>query len=142
MSRQASMTIRIHHAPEWITELIKIFQRIGWKFHEEIEYLPLHDEDDYNWQKEKISPETLFSLIDEKQKNQETVGLILYHQYSDAGMMLLMKNTDEIIIMMNINRKTLKNSGMTDVSFYLKHIAVKLEESGIIITSIETDEII
>ena len=142
MSIEASITLRIHNAPERITEIIKIFQRIGWNFHPEIEYLPLHDEDDYNWQKEKISPEELFSIIDEEQKNQEIIGLILYYLNTDIGITLLIKNHDEIIIMLNINRKTLKNSEITDISFYIEKIAVKLEESGYLITRIETDEMI
>ncbi len=142
MSRETSISVQIHNAPEDIVSVIKAFQQIGWEFRPEIEYLPLHDEDASNWQKEKLSPEELFALIDEKQRNQETIGLILYYHNTEIGIMLLLWQSEQIDILPDINRKTLKNSDITDISFYLERTVVKLEEFGYVFTQIDICETI
>lgn len=63
-----------------------------------IEYLPLGDEDDFDWQKRALSNSELQEIINNKQDKFERVGLNLYYENSNVGITLLAKNTKEIII--------------------------------------------
>ena len=49
-------------------------------------------------------------LVNNKQDKFELVGLNLYYENSDVGITLMAKNTKEIIIDLNINRKTVENN--------------------------------
>lgn len=81
------------------------------------------------------------SWIAEKVQNGETVGVMLLHRESDAGMTLLARNTEEIMLSPTINRKTMKHD-CTDVSWYLRRIAVPLEQYGCRIEQITYQELI
>ena len=126
-----------------IAQIIQAFNRIGWGYSgDQKEFLPLHDEEDgFNWETQALSDEELFSIISEKQACGELCGVILYHQDSDAGISLLAKDTKEVQINIVINRKTICGD-FTDASWYIEHIAAKLEETGCIIQQMDYQEII
>ncbi|HOQ01556.1 MAG TPA: hypothetical protein PK604_12200 [Acetivibrio clariflavus] len=54
-----------------------------------VSFLPLGDNDDYDWQSEEIDLEQLMDIIDKKEKQNEVIGVILYWDKSSIGMQLL-----------------------------------------------------
>lgn len=56
-----------------------------------VEYLPLGDDDDFDWQKKFLSEKELKELINNKQDKYERIGLNLYYENSEEGLTLLTK---------------------------------------------------
>ena len=69
-------------------------------------------------------------------------GLNLYYENSDVGITLMAKNTKEIIIDLNINRKTVENNreSITDIGWYFNNIIQKMCKRGCPIDSIKFEE--
>lgn len=143
MSREAYFIIDCSLYSDDICRIISALNSIGWKYSADgqSEYLPLHDNDSFDWKKDRLSDDELFSVISEKQQAGELCGVILYHQETGRGVALLARNTKEIMINININRKTLQGD-FTDLSWYIETIAVKLEETGCTVQSVRYTEII
>ncbi len=133
MAREAMLEINCGRYSKKIMDVIDLLNKIGWKYfnyNNEVEYLPLGDSDDYNWQKELLSKKELQDLISKKQDNLEVVGLNLYYKNTGEGMTFLAKNTEEVVIGLDINRKTIGNNreSITDVGWYIENIIQKLIE--------------
>lgn len=119
-----------------------LFNKIGWGFADnQMEYLPIHDNDMFDWKKESLSLEKLFSVISQKQSIGELIGVVLYHNYSDKGITFLARNTKEINLSIDINRQKV-NDEYTDISWYIMNIVAELEKSGCIIEYFEYREYI
>lgn len=149
MARESMLILNCSSYSKEITDIIKLFNKIGWVFkNEKMEYLPLNDDDMYSWQHEPLSYDKLFSIISQKQKNGETIGVNLYHDKSDSGITFLAKNTDEILLGLDINRKTIDGvfseiplgGNYTDISWYIINIVAELEKSGCILELIKYQE--
>ena len=54
-----------------------------------VEYLPIGDIDDYNWEKNALSDIEVHELVNMKQNQNEKVGIILYYKQSNIGITLL-----------------------------------------------------
>lgn len=142
MGRQASLTLDCSLFSASIADIITAFNQIGWGYQGDIkEYLPLHDDDMFDYRADPISVGELLELINEKQACGELCAVVLYDQDSDRGIHLLAKDTKEITLNLMINRKTICG-GFTDISWYIEHIAARLEETGCIVQSLEYDEFI
>ena len=145
MAREAIIELNCSKYSEKITDLINLFNELGWKYYnaeEKIEYLPIGDDDAFNWQKKFLSEDELQELINYKQNNSERVGLNLYYENSEEGLTLLIKNTKEIIIDLSINRKTIENNreSITDIGWYFNNIIQKLKERECPIDYIKFEE--
>lgn len=142
MAREAILTIDCSLYSDSIAKIIKLFNEIGWVYTDnQMEYIPLNDNDMFVWVKEQLSFESLFSTIAQKQDAEELIGIALYHKDSNIGITILTRNTKEINISLNINRKKLDEQ-YTDVSWYVKNIIVMLEEMGCIIDNYTFQEYI
>ena len=140
MAREASFTIDCSLYSSSIAEVISAFNKIGWGYSDNVrDYLPLHDDDMYEWQAEAISIEELLSIITNKQECGELCGVALYHQDSDKGIHLLASNTKEIMVNIIINRKTICGD-FTDISWYIENIVAKLEDIGCPVQSLDYNE--
>ncbi len=140
MAREASFTIDCSLYSSSIAEIISAFNKIGWGYQGDVkEYLPLHDDDMFEWQSETITIDELLSIITNKQECGELCGVVLYHQGSDRGIDLLASNTKEIMVNIIINRKTICGD-FTDISWYIENIIAKLEEKGCLVQSLEYNE--
>lgn len=66
----------------------------------------------------------------------------MYYENSDVGITLMAKNTKEIIIDLNINRKTVENNreSITDIGWYFNNIIQNFFERGCPIDSIKFEE--
>ena len=142
MAREAILTIDCSLYSDSIAKIIKLFNEIGWVYTDnQMEYIPLNDNGMFVWVKEQLSFESLFSIIAQKQDAEELIGIALYHKDSNIGITILTRNTKEINISLNINRKKLDEQ-YTDVSWYVKNIIVMLEEMGCIIENYTFQEYI
>ena len=142
MSREADLIIDCSSYSNNITKVIEALNKIGWSYsNKQMEYLPLHDNDSFDWQKEPLSVEKLFSIISSKQRFGELCGVVLYHHFSDKGITILARDTEEVVVNININRKTMYGD-FTDVSWYIENIVTKLNEIGCIVESIHYTEVI
>lgn len=145
MAREAILEINISRYSERIIDVINLLNEFGWKYYDtekNIEYLPFGDDDDFDWQKNFLSENQLQELINNKQDNYERVGIVLYYENSKEGITLLAKNTKEIIIDLNINRKTVENNreSITDVIWYFNNIIQRLKERECPIAYIKFEE--
>lgn len=142
MARESYFVLDCSLYSNSIAKIILAFNQIGWGYSDnQKEFLPLHDDDDFNWESQPLSVNELLSIISNKQECGELCGVILYHQNSDKGISILAKNTKEIQVNININRKIVCNE-FTDASWYIKNIIAKLEDIGCIIQSVSYQEII
>lgn len=133
MAREAILEINCSRYSERIIDVINLFNELGWKYYDgekNIEYLPLGDDDDFDWQKKFLSEKELKELINNKQDKYERIGLNLYYENSEEGLTLLIKNTKEIVINLNINRRTIENNreSITDIGWYFNNIIQKFKE--------------
>lgn len=127
MGREAILEINCNRYTSNIMETIKLFEKIGWEYrncNNKIEFLPLGDNDNYNWQEKSLSDYEIKDLINKKQKNLEKIGLNLYYQNSCEGICLIANNTKQISLYLNIYRRTIENDreSITDIGWYIEHI--------------------
>ncbi|MBE5869783.1 MAG: hypothetical protein E7294_00760 [Lachnospiraceae bacterium] len=130
---------------EKITDIINLITQSGWNYYDaenKIHYLPLGDRDDYDWQTGFLEQLELQKVIEEKQEKNGQIGFDLYHDNSDVGISILARNTKEIQINLDINRKTIEahRDDITDVSWYIANILQRMIKKGCPITSIEFEE--
>ena len=120
--------------------IIQILMDSGWSVckDEKVTFLPLGDNGMYDWREEELSPENLKTLVKEKEKLSEIVGVILYND--GVGVTLLFDSNSEFTIGCDIFRKVLSNSRLTDFSWYLQNLLMTLEREGITIVSVNCVE--
>lgn len=145
MAREAIMEINCSRYSEKIIDVINLFNESGWKYYnsdKQIEYLPLGDNDNFDWQYDFLSEKELQELVNDKQNNSERVGLNLYYEGSVEGLTLLAEDTREIMISLNINRRTVEqnNESLTDIGWYFDNIIQKLKERKCPIEYIKFEE--
>lgn len=147
MAREALLEINCSRYSERIVDIIKLFDELGWRCYDaekNIVYLPLGDDDKFDWQKKFLSEIELHKLINSKQDNFEQIGLNLYYENSEEGLILLAKNTKEIVIDLNINRRTVENNreSITDIGWYFNNIIQRFKERGCPVDYIKFEEYI
>lgn len=145
MAKEAILEICCSDYSEKISDIVNLLYESGWTYYnaeKKIEYLPFGDKDDYMWQNKFLSKQELQELICNKQNDLERVGLNLFYENSDTGVTLLAQNTKEILICLNINRKTIDGTkrAMTDISWYFINMVQRLEERGCKIDCIKFEE--
>ena len=149
MAREPVLILNCSSYSKEISDIIKLLNKIGWGFkNEKMEYLPLNDNEMYDWQNDALSYEKLFFIITQKQKKGENVGIILYHCKSDVGITFIAKSTDEVFLLLDINRKLINGDfseiswggDYTDISWYIVNIAAELEKEGCVIEQINYQE--
>ncbi len=138
MSADTGLTL--HLSGGHLEQILRALRGAGWGHHDGLtEFLPLHDDGMYNWQKAALSQEALSAILCEKQRLHETIGMILYYKNTETGIMLLTRDADEIQFGLDIGRRMIAD-GMTDVSWYLEHVVLPLKRAGIRISSVEFRE--
>jgi hypothetical protein len=108
-------------------KVIETFLRNGWKIrsNEKVTYLPIGDDDNFDWQTECISDEMLDKILRKKEEAGEIIGLAIMWKDTNVGGTLLIWNDCGISFNPSINRKVLKegtSSNFTDVSWYLEKL--------------------
>ena len=140
MSHAAGINITISSSTKSILELIEVFLNNGWsvKDHSHISYLPLGDEDAFNWQHIAIAawPKIVEIL---KQKNRELIGLVMtWKEANIGGEFLFFPDGQLLAVSWSVNRKALKHcADFTDHSWYLTRILTPLLKEGVVIESVQ-----
>lgn len=125
--------------------LINTFITGKWRLQDKgkISYLPLGDNDDFDWQYNEISIEELIGIVDKKEACEEIVGLLMLWDITDVGVQLLIRSELELSFSISINRKiinSLNNESITDINWYVERIIGLLKESDYIVESFSFEE--
>ena len=134
---EALMELNFSKYSENMLDILKIFQQIGWNIYNyqgKIKYLPIGDNDDYDWQCEEISEIELYDIISEKVAKKEQVGVSLYDQNGAEGIDFIANATDQIILSIDINRKTVYGKH-TNMIWYIENIIYRLFDAGVRLVS-------
>ncbi|MBP3610357.1 MAG: hypothetical protein J6J42_08495 [Lachnospiraceae bacterium] len=122
--------------------ILKLFQQIGWTIYNsegQAEFLPLGDQDDYDWQRQNLPENMIYNILAKKRENQEIIGINLFYEKGTEGISLLAQDTSQITLSIGINRRLL-NKRHTDTIWYLQNIIYKLFDMGVRITSYTVEE--
>ena len=144
MGVSASIDIKIISKGEFnITSmyLIECLINKGWEIKDtnnKICYLPLNDDDMFDWQEDIFSDTKFTELVFQKENIQEIIGLNIFWSNSNIGISLLIYPNHEISLMLSINRVKINNAteDITDVSWYLEKVIPCFNTDNICIENI------
>lgn len=132
MSNSVSLDIILSSKDKCFSEdIIQIFIDGGWNpiKNNESTYLPIGDNDMYDWTSNEITINELFHIVKVKERANEVIGLELYYLDSEIGCNLLIFSPKELTIMISINKKYInKNIGIIDFNWYAEKIIPCLYE--------------
>lgn len=123
-------------------DVLKAFKQIGWDIYDpqgKTEYLPIGDDDMYDWQSEKISEIQFYEIVSEKMALKEQIGIILFYENGIEGISLLAETTEQIMLSISVNRR-IRKGRYTDMVWYLENIIYKLLDIGVRLLSYELRE--
>ena len=139
---EALMILDCSKYSENIVEVLKIFQQIGWYIYNpqgKVEYLPIGDDDEYDWQCDEKSESELYDIISKKIASKEQIGINLFYCNGAEGISLMACDTSQIILSITINRKTVKGK-YTDMAWYLQNIIYKFLDIDVRLLSYKIEE--
>ena len=139
---EALMELNFSKYSENMLDILKIFQQIGWNIYNyqgKIKYLPIGDNDDYDWQCGEISEIELYDIISEKVAKKEKVGVSLFYHNGTEGIDFIANATDQIILSIDINRKTVYGK-YTNMIWYIENIIYRLFDAGVRLVSYRLEE--
>lgn len=142
MRMEASIILNCSNYSDNIIDILKLFQQIGWDIYNpqgETEYLPIGDDDEFDWQCEKITEIKLFDIVSEKMAKKELIGVNLFYNNGVEGISLLADTTEQVMLSISINRKINKGK-YTDMIWYLENIIYKFFDIGIRLLSYKLEE--
>jgi len=126
MSRFASLNITFgNNLSLSAVNVIEALESVGWQINanNKVVYLPLNDDEMFNWTSSELPKEALFNLIEEKESKYETVGLEMYWNDLNVGMHLLEVETNKFCFTLNINRMYVdKENDIMDFNWYANKI--------------------
>lgn len=135
MSVEASIDIKLNNYIEYrIMGIIEALIKGGWILRNdqnEVSYLPIGDEDNFDWLEKTISQDELKRIIEEKENLNEVVGIKMYWKDTNIGITLLIYSHKEFSISLSINRKKINATdtrSVTDINWYIQTIVETLKE--------------
>jgi hypothetical protein len=142
MSHAAGINITISSSAKSILELIEVLLNNGWsvKDHGHISYLPLGDEDTFNWQHVALATwPKIIETLKQKEKNRELIGLAMtWKETNIGGEFLFFPDRQRLAVSWSVNRKALKHcANFTDHSWYLTRMLTPLLKAYIVIESVQ-----
>ncbi len=145
MSTSASINVRFHNKFNPI-ELIHSLIEGGWTFNDygHVSFLPVGDNGDYDWQWLSLQKQTeVWSILDQKIKNDEVIGIVLTTGKGLIGYELLIwEDRSSLCCNLSVNRKSLgEGSRLTDFNWYLNKIEPCFKKLGIPISSINCEHV-
>ena len=93
-----------------------------------VSYLAVRDADDFNWRKDRISRDSLFEIVDEKEKLGELIGVVMYWRGTRIGGEFLFHSSSAMSMILSINR-IVNSKGITDVTWYLNRLVPALKKN-------------
>ncbi len=144
MSVSASINIKFYSEQETI-HIIKKLIDFGWTINNngKTTYLPLGDNDDFNWTSSILDLNQLHNIINKKEENNEIVGLVMTWLDTGVGGSILFWDKTSFSINLYINRMIVHcndNSSFTNYSWYIEKILPALDKDKIIVQSVSFEE--
>ena len=144
MSHSAGVDVSLYSPNNKLsgTCVIDLLLKKGWTIddHGFIFYLPLHDDEMFDWQREPVQkwPE-IRTTLSQKERAEETIGLALTWQDSQiGGTFLVAASGTHFSADWQINRQQVKcTPTLTDHSWYLTRVLRPLLENGIQVKSVQ-----
>ena len=120
MAVTASIDFRVYLCTISLIDILSILSSYGWNFSDNgyQVYLPINDNDEWNWKSEKLNNEELFDIFHIKSKLSEPIGVAISWQETNIGGQLLLFPDGEISVLLNNNR-LINSYGVTDFDWYL-----------------------
>jgi hypothetical protein len=139
MSVDASIDIKFSKSLHENISPIKIIRMLldyGWTFNDygKVSYLPVGDNDDYDWQREEMSTETLIDILMIKEHNHEDVVVTMTWQDTNIGGIFSFRKNGHLSINLVMNRKMYSDGNsieMTDVNWYLSKLLPVLNQKDL-----------
>lgn len=127
---------------KFILSVIQLLLSFGWCFNDggAITYLPIGDNDDFDWQRAEITDNTLLEILREKEKLGELIGVTMTWESSSIGGEFLFYSDGIISLNLSINRKKIKKHGYTDINWYIEKIIPVLNKGRMRIESFSYSE--
>ena len=119
-----SSSIDFRFQPTILTrELLFSLIDSGWSFEKDgvVSYLAVGDADDFNWRKDRISRDSLFEIVSEKEKLGELIGVAMYWRGTKIGGEILFHTSSAMSMILSMNRMV-NSKGITDVTWYLDRL--------------------
>lgn len=123
MSVSTSIEINLSKPTSGIA-ILKKLKQFGWTYNDQgkVTYLPVGDEDDFNWRHEYLPLVELDKILALKDEHRELIGVALTWKESNIGGHFLVNQAGKILISPDINRKVLdinSNNKITDMNWYI-----------------------
>ncbi|WP_339307092.1 hypothetical protein [Paenibacillus sp. FSL R5-0519] len=123
MSVSISIEISLSKKISRMTILRKL-EDFGWSYNDQgkVTYLPIGDDDEFNWQRKSIPPEELLKILVIKDNQRELIGVAMTWKDTDVGGTFLIEENGTILMSPDINRKVLdveSYNKITDVNWYV-----------------------
>ena len=126
MSRSISIDVKLASDQKISAcSIIETLIKLGWNpiIDGSINYLPINDNDMYNWTKEQMSVNQLLEISEIKERNKEVIGVDMYWDDSSIGICLLIFDSGNISFDLSINRKYIDESiQLIDFNWYASKI--------------------
>ncbi len=140
MSISSSIDIKLvdkYNSDNSYWTIIDTLQNNGWKLFNEkkVQYLPLGDNGDYDWKFEELTVDEFITIIEEKEKNSEVVGIELIWENTKIGGQLLIFNSNELSFNITVNKKFINDDNLTrliDINWYVEKLIPCLLEHYVI----------
>lgn len=147
MAREAFIKLKCICERKDICYFMDLLCTEGWTIYNEngnMEYLPLGDDEDFGWQEEKASSEILKEIIQMKQQQNEFIGIRLFYKESPYGISILARSMDEVVISIDVNRKTVgtARNSLTDFEWYFSTIIMILHKVDSLVFSYKFEDYI
>ncbi|WP_145326110.1 hypothetical protein [Paenibacillus xylanexedens] len=122
MSVSASIEISLSKQISRMTILRKL-EEFGWSYNDQgkVTFLPIGDEDDFNWQRKCIPTDELLKILAIKDNQGELIGVAMTWKDTNIGGTFLIKKNGTILMSPDINRKVLdveSYNKVTDINWY------------------------
>ena len=112
-------------------DIINLLSKKGWKIQKnnKITFLPINDDDMFEWTTSEITLYDFIKLVDEKEHLEEIVGVELYWEDTYIGGHLLMFNNSDFLFDLNINTKYIgEKVKIPDYNWYSERIISNLSQ--------------
>ncbi|MEK4367583.1 hypothetical protein [Paenibacillus sp. FSL R5-0473] len=104
--------------------ILRKLEDFGWSYNDQgkVTYLPIGDDNYFNWQNKSIPLEELLKILVIKDNQKELIGVAMTWKDTDVGGTFLIEENGTILMSPDINRKVLdveSYNSITDVNWYV-----------------------
>lgn len=147
MAREAMIELSCICEQKEIMYLIDLLCDGGWTVYNQknnIEYLPVGDDDDFDWQEDNITYEELRNIVEMKQQRNELVGVVLFYEGTSHGIDILLKDLQNVIISIDVNRNRIgeERDSLTNFEWYFSKLIMILNKDESLLISYKFEDYI